>query len=235
MRIEAPSQKGIRSEMNRLNWTYKEQYIDYHVLKWPTSHLHPRIRTSMDASPELKGKMPGMPEAPDAQTKQPEGIGTGVVDSSGSGRWTTGGVGQDGMAQETARDATHDKDGVSLSPHGAGRQTSGQEDVSESVQTAAAEEMQNMAAYSTAYRAGQAVRKLGGRIQDTIGRLRDVYERQQRKTAALAGSKGSHMQPEKEKRGTRQVSKDEVLAMQAENNYLLDSYDRNGQYSMLGK
>lgn len=59
------------------------------------------------------------------------------------------------------------------------------------------------------------------------------------KDAAAANTQKTRNAPrrqsEKEQRGTRRVTKDEVLTMQAENHYLLDSYDKNGQYSTLGK
>lgn len=51
-------------------------------------------------------------------------------------------------------------------------------------------------------------------------------------------AKSKKVRPEekrKTQRGTRLASREEMLAMQAENHYLLDSYDKKGQYSILGK
>ena len=79
------------------------------------------------------------------------------------------------------------------------------------------------------------MRKAGGHIRDTAGILRDVYLKQQKKSASMSRNGRQHTESRKEMRGTRQISKDEVLAMRSENHYLLDSYDRNGQYSTLGK
>ncbi len=84
------------------------------------------------------------------------------------------------------------------------------------------------------FSAGRTVRKAGGRMKEIIVRLRDMYRRKQEKAARLM--KGNHAaQQQKERQGTRRVSREEVLAMQGENHYLLDSYDKNGQYSTLGK
>lgn len=41
--------------------------------------------------------------------------------------------------------------------------------------------------------------------------------------------------PEPQKKPGRKADREETLSMQARNHYLLDSYDRNGQYHMLGK
>ena len=37
------------------------------------------------------------------------------------------------------------------------------------------------------------------------------------------------------RRKRQELPREEVLSMQGENHYLLDSYDKNGQYSTLGK
>lgn len=220
--------------MNRLEWTQKEPYIEYHVLKWPTSHLHPRIRTNADSGFELKGKMPGVKETDGAKQLRQEGIGPGIAEHSGSGRWRTGGLGRDGMAADNARDAVHDRKAGVISSGGSDPSGTVRSTEVTAVQTVVPAESFSMA-YHPAYRLGLAVRKAGGHVRDMIGILRDVYLRRQKKSAVLSKNGRQHMDSQKEKRGTHQISKEEVLAMQSGNHYLLDSYDRNGQYSTLGK
>ena len=220
--------------MNRLEWTQKEPYIEYHVLKWPTSHLHPRVRTTPDSGFELKGKMPGMEEPAGAKQTQPEGIGLGMTEHSENRKWKSGGLGQDGMASEAAREAVSDRKAGVISAGGSKQSGKQQSTESAAVQTAMPIETSGTA-YHTVYRLGHIMRKAGGRIRDTVGILRDVYLKQQKKSAAMPEKGRQPTESRKEKKGTRQISKDEVLAMQSENHYLLDSYDRNGQYSTLGK
>ncbi len=218
--------------LNRINWTPKEQLFDYHVLTWKTSHLHPKTKVGVSGGVELRERTGGG-AASTPESAQPEGIvpGYGRCDS----RYRSGGPGRDGMAQ--------DGDRVAVSAYQSGRQGSGQ------VQEAAAVAMpcadvQTQAAMQTAvlhniqdaahtFSAGRTVRKVGGRMKEIIVRLRDMYRRKQEKAAQLM--KGNHAAQQKERQGTRRVSREEVLAMQGENHYLLDSYDKNGQYSTLGK
>lgn len=218
--------------LNRINWTPKEQLFDYHVLTWKTSHLHPKTKVGVSGGVELRERAGGV-AASTPESAQPEGIapGYGRRDS----RYRSGGLGRDGMAQ--------DGDRVSVSAYQSGRQGSGQ------VQEAAAvvmpcADVQTQAAMQTAalhniedaahtFSAGRTVRKAGGRMKEIIVRLRDMYRRKQEKAAQLM--KGNHAAQQKERQGTRRVSREEVLSMQGENHYLLDSYDKNGQYSTLGK
>lgn len=218
--------------LNRINWTPKEQLFDYHVLTWKTSHLHPKTKGGVSGGVELRERAGGA-AASTPESAQPEGIppGYGRRDS----RYRSGGLGRDGMAQ--------DGDRVAVSAYQSGRQGSGQ------VQEAAAVAMpcadvQTQAAMQTAvlhniqdaahtFSAGRTVRKVGGRMKEIIVRLRDMYRRKQEKAVRLV--KGNRAAPQKERQGTRRVSREEVLAMQGENHYLLDSYDKNGQYSTLGK
>lgn len=227
--------------LNRLEWTQKEQFIEYHVLKWPTSHLHPRTRTTGSAEFELKEQAGGS-RASGGTAAEPEGIGSGLADRLNDSRWRRGGTGLDGVVQEGSREAAQNRDGMVLSTHQAGRQISGTDNEtasaavqSASAQLAAVQTIVQDAVYSAAYRSSvvQTVRKAGGRMREIIGRLRDIYQRQQKKEIPVKSSRAA--QQKKERQGTRQVSRDEVLVMQAKNHYLLDSYDRNGQYSTLGK
>lgn len=218
--------------MNRLDWTQKD--IDYHVLKWPTSRLHPRRGKNLDGSLELKGRLPGVPGADDVQPARQEGIGWGIEGRSASRGWRAGGTGQEGMAQEGVKEAVLGRDSVSVSARPSRQQALAREAVSVAAQPAVPVETYS-AAYNAVYRVGQTVQKIRGRIQGAVGRLREVYLRQQKKTSAPSKNNNRYTHSQKEKQGTRRADRDEVLAMQSENHYLLDSYDRKGQYSMLGK
>lgn len=221
--------------LNRINWTPKEQLFDYHVLTWKTSHLHPKTKVGVSGGVELRERAGGA-AASTPESAQPEGIvpGYGRRDS----RYRSGGLGRDGMAQ--------DGDRVAVSVYQSGRQGSGQMQEAAAVAMPCAD-AQTQAAMQTAvlhnhniedaahtFSAGRTVRKAGGRMKEIIVRLRDMYRRKQEKAARLV--KGNRAaQQQKERQGTRRVSREEVLAMQGENHYLLDSYDKNGQYSTLGK
>ncbi len=146
--------------MNRLEWSQKEPYIKYHVLKWPTSHLHPKYRTTLDSGFELKGKMPGMAEPSGAKQAQPEGIGLGAVQDSGNSRWRSGGLGQEGMAPEAAREAVLDKKAGVISAGGSRQSGKVQTTEAPVVQTAIPIE-QSGTAYHTMYRLGNIMRKAG--------------------------------------------------------------------------
>lgn len=75
------------------------------------------------------------------------------------------------------------------------------------------------------------------RLRESAARLREAYQRQKEKAAKKIPLR--QMKPEKQeektRKGTRAADREAMLAMQAENHYLLDSYDQNGNYSMLGK
>lgn len=230
--------------LNRLEWVQKEEIIDYHVLKWPTSHLHPRTRISVSGGFELKEQAGGAGASGEGSAQQ-EGIGPGFAKRSDGSRWRSGGLGQDGTAQTGLKDVSSERDGLTLSTHRTGlleRQAAGaaQETMSAAVQnaaqTAAAQTLLQEAARDTVHMLpfGQTVRRAGGRMREIIGRLRDIYLRQQKKTEAFR-QQGRASQQREKRQGTRQVSREDLLSMQAENHYLLDSYDRNGQYSTLGK
>lgn len=74
------------------------------------------------------------------------------------------------------------------------------------------------------------------RLRESAARLQEFYKRQKEKAAKLSLWK-SKPEPIKKKvlKGTRMADKEEILSMQAENHYLLDSYDQKGNYSILGK
>ncbi|MBD5516387.1 MAG: hypothetical protein HDR06_17545 [Lachnospiraceae bacterium] len=221
--------------MNRLNWIQQEQKIaDYHVLKWPTSHFHhPRNRTDIVAQAGGKFEMSGGAASPGAQ--QPEGIGQGMSDPARDIVWRAGGLGTDGMAEDGRKDAVHSEI-MDTSDRTKGRQITGTSQSVETAQVMAVATIVPEEVYSVLSSARQSVLKLHDRVKQSTAKLRDLYQKQQKQTEHAAVSKvvkqGSQ---QKEKQGTRKCDKEDVLSMQAQNHYLLDSYDKNGQYSMLGK
>ena len=221
--------------MNRLNWIQQEQKIaDYHVIKWPTSHFHhPRNRTDIVAQAGGKFEMSGGAASPGAQ--QPEGIGQGMSDPTRDIVWRAGGLGTDGMAEDGRKDAVHSEI-MDTSDRTKGRQITGTSQSVETAQVMAVATIVPEEVYSVLSSARQSVLKLHDRVKQSTAKLRDLYQKQQKQTEHAAVSKvvkqGSQ---QKEKQGTRNCDKEDVLSMQAQNHYLLDSYDKNGQYSMLGK
>ena len=215
--------------MNVLNWIQQEQKIaDYHVITWPTSHFHhPRNRTDIVADIRMKPQEGGA-QASGAQP-QSEGIGFGQSDYT-RGQYKTGGLGTDGFVMDGVKDAVNNKV-MSTSKKSQGNQVTGPEASATVMQTILPAEV-----YSVVESARQSAIKVQSRIRQSAAKLKDIYGKQSGQTANMQNiKKVPRRQPEKEQRGTRHVTKDEVLTMQAENHYLLDSYDKNGQYSMLGK
>lgn len=67
-------------------------------------------------------------------------------------------------------------------------------------------------------------------------RLLEIYREQKKKLTKMpAGKVKQEEKKERRQSGTRLASKEEMWSMQAENHYLLDSYDKNGNHSILGK
>lgn len=218
--------------MNRLNWIQQEQKVaDYHVLTWRTSHFHhPRNRTDIIGG--FSSKLEGGAAAGVGFKQQAEGIGLGLEEASGNTKWRSGGLGADGMIQDGTKNARNNE-AVSASYRTQGRKTAAPEPAAV-VQAVVPEEV-----YSIVNSARQSVLKVHSRIRQSVAVLRDVYLKQQTKqkqVASVSTRKGEYRrQPESKLRGTRQADRDEMLSMQAENHYLLDSYDKKGQYSVLGK
>ena len=77
---------------------------------------------------------------------------------------------------------------------------------------------------------------LRNRLKDSAKRLQEIYQEQKKKLTKMpAGKVKQEEKKDRERTGTRQASKEEMWSMQAENHYLLDSYDKNGNRSILGK
>ena len=203
---------------------------DYHVLTWRTSHFHhPRNRTDIAGS--FSSKLEGGAAAASSAQKQPEGIGLGLSDVD-STRWRQGGLGTDGMAQYGTKDAA-DNEVLSSAHRTQGRQTSAPESVKAVIQPVVPEEV-----YSVVNSAKASILKVHSRIRQSTAKLRDFLRQKtkQQQAGSVAARQGSYRkEPKREMKGTRRAYREEILSMQAQNHYLLDSYDKKGQYSTLGK
>ena len=215
--------------MNVLNWIQQEHKVaDYHVITWPTSHFH-HPRTEANIVGQIRTKPQETASAASGAQAQADGIGFGSFDQ-GYKQYKSGGLGTDGLAMDGVKEAADNKV-MSTSHKSRGNQVTGPETASTVVQAILPTEV-----YSVVESARQSAIKVQSRIKQSAAKLKEIYGKQSGQTANTQKTKNvPHKQPEKEQRGTRLVSKDEVLSMQAENHYLLDSYDRNGQYSTLGK
>ena len=245
--------------MNRLNWVQQSEGFktEYRVLEWKTSHFHePYARRNA-------GSMPKQPSAAAAAAAEEmkteaEGLGLGLADKRKSGTRPGFGLGEH-LAQGLSGE-DRGRDGVSISAQGT-RQQGAAEQAQTAVQSesqtagyaaqiqateivvvsSANEPSSTETEEERANRENTTVAETGkgnirNRLQESAKRLQEAYQRQKEKAAKLLPLKQIKEDKPKEKaKGTRVADKETMLSMQAENHYLLDSYDHNGNYSMLGK
>lgn len=245
--------------MNHVNWVQQsEDYkTEYHVLKWKSSHFHePYARRNT-------GDMPKHPTgaaavAAEEMKTEAEGLVLGLADKRKSGTRPGFGIG-DRLGQGVAGE-DRGRDGVSISAQGT-RQQNAAGQIRDVVQVAGqtAEQLVQIQAAETvapttesaplsveekeerANRENTTVAETGrgnirNRLQESAKRLQEAYQRQKEKAAKLLPLKQVKEEKPKEKaKGTRVADREAMLSMQAENHYLLDSYDHNGNYSTLGK
>lgn len=245
--------------LQHVNWIQQnEDYATkYHVLEWKTSHFHEPFSIRATGGAKLNQEAgAGVPKPGKMQT-QTEGLGFGQLDRAGSGRL---GLGL-GLEETLANSVTGDgrgHDGVNLSVHGA----RAQEAAAEAMKTVAnnavltqmhaventvmpaldreplsGEKQQEKADRENTTVAQPGRGNIRNRLQESAARLREAYQRQKEKAAKMLPLKQVRPKKEEEtvRKGTRTADREAMLAMQAENHYLLDSYDQNGNYSMLGK
>lgn len=242
--------------MNHVNWVQQnEDYnVKYHVIKWKTSHFHEPYANHV--SSDAKVKQGGAAPMALAETqKEGEGVGFGLEQRGGGARLRLGFGLEESLAGNVSG-GKEGRDGVSLSARG----MAGQDGVGETARAA----LQSMALAEThaaentvtavttdgpakekrelerAEKEKTTVSESGrgnirNRLQESAARLREAYQRQKKKVAKLSARQTRKEEPKK-KKGTRQAAdRETMLSMQAENHYLLDSYDATGNYSMLGK
>lgn len=241
-----------------VNWVQQnEEYATrYHVLEWKTSHFHEPYSRHVSAGAKLNQNAAAALQAKEIQTET-EGLGFGQPDRADSGRLRLG-LGLEESLANAAAGAHRGCDDVNISAYGARVQKVGAEAVQTAVQSAALSQMHaaehtvtpapvNDTLRESQHRkqadrenttvAGTGRGSIRNRLRESAARLREAYQRQREKAAKKTAVRHSKLQKEEKRiqKGTRTADREAVLAMQAENHYLLDSYDQKGNYSMLGK
>lgn len=195
--------------MNHINWVQQDPdyQTEYHVLKWETSHFHePLARRTVNSALHKEGAAFAMPAG--AATAADAEVGLGQGPSVKSGGFALG-HGQKGMALQESAGVQKGQDSVIISAQGAERQSVG-------------------------VAIGQG--SVRNRLKESAAHLQEMYQKQKEKIEkSLCRTRKTEKKPELPRKGTRVANREETLSMQAKNHYLLDSYDSNGQYRMLGK
>lgn len=249
--------------MNHVNWVQQsEDYkTEYHVLKWKSSHFHePYARRNAGDMP--KQPTGAAAAAAEEMKTEAEGLVLGLADKRKSGTRPGFGIG-DRLGQGVAGE-DRGRDGVSISAQGT-RQQNAAGQIRDVVQAAGqmagrtAEQLVQIQAAETvaptteraplsveekeerANRENTTVAETGrgnirNRLKESARRLQEAYQRQKEKAAKIPLRQiKQEKTKDRAKQGTRAADREEMLSMQAENHYLLDSYDHTGNYSMLGK
>lgn len=222
--------------MKHVNWVQQEQNIEYHVIQWKNSEFHTHhTRRDRDPAggmgPFSVAKVIGGSASGKVQSYSPGNVGVSQMDQS-----ITVGFDAVGLAEGVKQ-----SDEVSISSESANRQQMADDtekpDVQQLVmtkqQTYAAEQQQGaLGEEASCMIEEQGVRN---RLKDSANRLFAIYQKQKKKLSEVFSEKAKPEEKEQRKTATRKASKEEMWSMQAENHYLLDSYDKHGNHSILGK
>lgn len=189
-----------------------------------------------------------------SQESEGEGIGYAQTDRTGNGRLGLGfgleGYALRNMQEELAQSAVKSTGSAAQSEKAAGAITAAVQTAA-TAQTQAAEHMVTPEQKREPLREEQALARsaresttvlatgrgnIRNRLRDSAAKLWEFYQKQKEKAVKLSFWKNKSQPPKKKAvKGTRMADREAVLSMQAENHYLLDSYDSKGNYSMLGK
>lgn len=229
--------------MNHINWVQQDPdyQTKYHVLKWSSSHFHePQARQMADSALHKEGADFAV-SAGQEQTGMPE-IGFGPAAAVKNGGFALG-HGQEGVSWQENAGTEKGQDSVAIS----GQSIAGQDSAAISGQGVVGQSREVDPQTVTRHSADrqpavqQNTAAVGqGSIRNQLKRsaayLQELYEKQKQKIKkTLFYTKKTEKKPEPQKKSGRKADREETLSMQARNHYLLDSYDRNGQYHMLGK
>lgn len=224
-----------------MHWIQDEQQITYHVIRWRNSafHNHDNLpKRKLLGGVSFDGGSGGRSEATQqtgVQTAQPSF--PHIVDENLFGPGIVGdGSGGNGKIGSSLHGAERKPAGPGA--QGRGRDTVEVGSIQEAMavcQSASAGEIPDAA--KAEYAAApvpeekrsrpaflQYIRKMGNGIQTFF-----------RGMEQKAGRENARKQPKKEKTGTRAVTKEELAQMQADRAYLLDSYNKHGERSTLGR
>lgn len=237
--------------MNHINWVQQDPdfQTEYHVLKWESSHFHePLARRTVNSALHKEGAAFAM-SADLAKSTDAE-MGFGQSSPVKSGGFALG-CGQAGVALQESAGAQKGQDSVSISVQGAERQEVGltsenvghpgiynavwsAAEAKEKVSDQEAQEQERQKENTVSAAIGQG--SIRNRLKESKAHLQEAYQKQKEKIEkSLFRTKRAEKKADLPKKGTRVADKEDTLSMQAQNHYLLDSYDRNGQYRMLGK
>ncbi len=229
--------------MNHINWVQQDPdyQTEYHVLKWETSHFHePLARRTVNSALHKEGAAFAMPAGAVTATDAEVGLGQGPSVKSGGFAL---GHGQHGMALQESAGAQKGQDSVIISAQGAERQSVGvtstqgaeRQSVGVALTTAAVDHVGHSGIVdAVAVAIGQG--SVRNRLKESAAHLQEMYQKQKEKIEkSLCRTRKTEKKPELPRKGTRAANREEILSMQAQNHYLLDSYDSSGQYRMLGK
>lgn len=246
--------------MNHINWVQQEPdyQTEYHVLKWRSSHFHEPAALRAANSAMSRTAAAGAAPAGSFQTEA-LGIGLGLADAVKSGGFGIG-HGQENLYGTEAPAAEQGQDAVSISSLGAGQQglVSGQTVTAGNMESAAAPAPETCEVMGSALQSagtdrtpseegkekailaagisGSGQGSIRNRLKESAAGLAKMYRKQKEKLAGMPFLQAKEKAPEdKARRDAGTADRESVLAMQAQNHYLLDSYDRSGKYSMLGK
>lgn len=233
--------------MNHVNWVQQDPdyQTQYHVLKWDSSHFHePQARQMVDSA--LPKESAALAVSANSEKTGTAEIGFGLVSSVKNGGFSLG----------------HGQDAVIISGQGAQRQRdeitpqqaeTRQAEMAEGILISkAAEHLGHPGYYDRAKPAAgteeeadgqiKSIAAAGGqgnvrsRLKEGAAQLRETYQKEKEKIRQrLFRAKRMDKQKDMPKKSKKEADREETLSMQAQNHYLLDSYDRNGKYSMLGK
>lgn len=224
-----------------MHWIQDEQRIEYHVIKWRNSafHNHDKMpKRKLLGGVSFDGGGGGKGEAArqaDVQTAQPSfprivnenlfGFGIAEKGSDGDGKI---GRSQHGSAEKHAETGAQGK-GRDTVEVGFGQEAMAvcqSASASESTDMVAAENAAAPVPEEKRSRTGffQYIRKMGNGIQTF---LRGMEQK--------AGRENARKQPKKEKAGTRSITNEELSQIQTDRAYLLDSYNKYGERSTLGR
>lgn len=239
--------------MNHINWVQQDPdyKTEYHVLKWRSSHFHePQARRMIDSALHKEGASSavsaesseagiaeiGLGSAPSVKNG---GFGLGYgqdavsISAQGAERQSNGNSAQVTVRTETerAQDLTAD----SLAEHVAGSlHYRAVRDIRETADKSMGATEQKETGRNIVASSGQG--SIRNRLKQGARFLREEYQKQKAKLKrTLFRTKRVEKQIEAPKKSAKEADKEKILSMQAQNHYLLDSYDRNGQYHMLGK